>query len=246
MNLDPVPTDRSDCAKLDRPSVLPLLLLAGPKLREGWWKRGLGKGGHFFSLFLVLTPLLLTGCVFKAATVPIRHYVLSPISTNETIPVATNHLSVGIGFVKMPSYLLKNSMAVRNGASEIEYLDDAQWAERLDQCFQNTLAANLSRLLASDRIYFADWSRDQVQARLFIQVQQFDVDTHGHGTLIAHWRITAPDSDVPLKSGQSRLDRTGASPHGDPHAIATTLSNLAAEFSRVLAQSLRESVKSPP
>ena len=199
----------------------------------------------FRSLFVSLT-LLLTGCLFKSATVPARHFVLSPISTNEPGASATTHLSVGIGLVKMPSYLLRNSIAVRNGANEIEYLDDAQWAERLDQSFQRTFAANLSRLLPSDHIYLADWGRDQVQAKVSINVQQFDVDTGGHGTLIAQWRITAPDSDVPLKSGQARLDRTGTSPHGNPEVIATTLSDLAAEFSRELAQSIRESVKSGP
>jgi uncharacterized lipoprotein YmbA len=135
-------------------------------------------------------------------------------------------------------------MAVRNGANEIEYIEDAQWAERLDHCFHLTLVANLSRLLSSNGIYLTDWGRDQVQARVFINVQQFDVDTRGRGTLIAQWRITAPDSDTPLKSGQARLDRTGVSPRGDPEVIASTLSALAAEFSRDLAQSIRESVKS--
>src|SRR5213592_3959026 len=93
------------------------------------------------------------------------------ISPNEPAPSATERLSVGIGFVKMPSYLLRNSMAVRNGANEIEYIEDAQWAERLDHCFQLTLVANLSRLLSSNGIYLTDWGRGQVQARVFINVQ---------------------------------------------------------------------------
>ncbi len=136
-------------------------------------------------------------------------------------------------------------MVVRNGANEIEYIEDARWAERLDQCFQRTLAANLSRLLLSDSVS-VDPGRDPAQARVSINVQQFDVDTRGHGTLIAEWRITAPDHDVPMKSGQARLDRTAASPRDNPEVISTTLSNLAAEFSRDLAQSIRESVKPIP
>jgi uncharacterized lipoprotein YmbA len=182
----------------------------------------------------------------KRATDSTRHFVLSPISTNEPGTAVTENLSVGIGFVKMPSYLLRNSVAVRNGANEIEYLEEARWAERLDQCFQRTVAANLSRLLPSDSVQVADWGRDHVQARVSINVQQFDVDTRGRGTLIAQWRITAPDGDTQLKSGQARLDQTWPSPHGNPDVIATTLSNLAAEFSRDLAQSIRESVKSSP
>ena len=197
-------------------------------------------------VFVAVTAMLPTGCLLKRATVSTRNFILTPIAANEPAPPATEHLSVGIGFVKMPSYLLRNSMAVRNGASEIKYIEDALWAERLDQCFQRTLAANLSRLLPSNSIYLNDWGREEVKARVFIIVQQFDVDTRGRGTLIAQWRITAPDSDIPLKSGQARLDRTGASPRGNPEVIATTLSDLAAEFSRELVQSIRESVKSSP
>ena len=205
------------------------------------------KSGSFLPglAFVSVTGMLLTGCLsMKPVTVTTRrHFDLAPISENEPAPAATGHLSIGIGFVKMPSYLLRNSMAVRDGGNEIEYIEEGLWVERLDQCFQRTLAANLSRLFSSDEIYVGDWGRDQVQARLFINVQQFDVDTRGRGTLIAQWRITAPDSDTPIKSGQARLDRTGASPRGNTEFIATTMSELAAEFSRQLAESIRESIK---
>jgi uncharacterized lipoprotein YmbA len=196
--------------------------------------------------FVAVTGMLLTGCLLKRATDSTRHFVLSPISRDEPAPTATKHLSIGIGFVKMPSYLLRNSVAVRTGANEIEYLEDARWAERLDQCFQRTLAANLSRLLSSDSVHVADWGRDQMSTRVFITVQRFDVDRQGRGALIAQWRITVPDSDEPLKSSEARLARTGPSPHGNADVVATTLSELAGEFSRELAQSIRESVKSSP
>jgi uncharacterized lipoprotein YmbA len=191
----------------------------------------------------IAAGLLLTGCLSRPPTVNARHFVLAPTSTNELAPAAAKHLSVGIGFVKMPSYLLRKSMAVRNGANEIGYNEDAQWAERLDQCFQRIVAANLSRLLPSANIYPTDWPRDQETIKVFIDIQQLDVDSTGNGNLNAHWRITASDSDRQVKTGQSRLTRTGASPRGHPEVIATTLSDLTAEFSRDLAQSIRESVK---
>jgi uncharacterized lipoprotein YmbA len=194
-----------------------------------------------------LVCLILSGCLFKPVTISTRHFTLAPIPAGEPRPVvssAAGNLSVGIGFVKMPSYLLRNSMAVRNGANEIEYLENALWSERLDESFQRDLAANLADLLPSDRIYLTDWAHDQVTVVVYINVQQFDVDINGHGTLIAQWRITAPGGDVPLKSGRTRLDRTGASPRGKPEAIAETLSELAAQFSRDLAQSIREAGRS--
>jgi len=185
--------------------------------------------------------------MFRPVNGSTRHFTLAPIPTSEPRQVVSpgaENLSVGIGFVKMPSYLLRNSMAVRNGANEIEYLENALWSERLDESFQRDLAANLGELLPSDSIYLTDWPHYQVTVAVYIDVQQFDVDINGHGTLIAQWRISAPGSDVPLKSGRTRLDRTGASPRGKPEVIAETLSNLVDQFSRDLAQSIREARKS--
>jgi uncharacterized lipoprotein YmbA len=190
---------------------------------------------------LALVCMILSGCMFKPVNVSTRQFTLVPISTNEPtrVPSSVENLSVGIGFVKMPSYLLRNSMIIRNGP-EIEYLEGAVWSERLDESFQRDLAANLAELLPSDGIYLTDWAHDEVAVAVYINVQQYDVDINGHGTLIAQWRITAPGSDVPLKSGRTRLDRTGPSPRGKPEVIAETLSDLAAQFSRDLAQSIRE------
>jgi uncharacterized lipoprotein YmbA len=200
-----------------------------------------------FHTQLTLVGVLLSGCLFKPVTISNRYFALAPIPTSEPRPVAqtgSKHPSVGIGFVKMPSYLLRNSMAVRNGANEIEYLENALWSERLDESFQRDLAANLAELLHSDSIYLSDWAHDQVTVGLYINVQQFDVDINGHGTLIAQWRVTAPSSNVPMKIGRTRLERTGASPRGKPEVIARTLSDLAAQFSRDLAQSIREAGRS--
>jgi uncharacterized lipoprotein YmbA len=195
----------------------------------------------YIALAFVCT--ILSGCMFKPVTISTRHFALAPIPTSEPRQAALSDpgkLSVGIGFVKMPSYLLHNSIAVRTGDNEIEYLEDALWSERLDECFQRDLAANLAELLPSDNIYLTDWDHDQVTVAVYISVQQFDVDTNGHGTLIAQWRITAGGDGIPLQSGRTRLDQAGASPRGKPEVVAKTLSDLAAQFSRVFAQSIRE------
>jgi uncharacterized lipoprotein YmbA len=204
-------------------------------------------GFHLPCLALVaLTSMAMSGCLLRHVTVSTRNFVLAPISTNEPARVVAEPLPVGIGLVKMPAYLMRDSMAVRDGANEIEYLEDALWAERLDRSFQQTLAINLSKLLPSDRIYLTDWGHDQVRASVYVSVQQFDVDSTGQGTLAAQWRINAPADNTPLKSGQIRLVQKGSSPRGHPEVIAATLSDLTAEFSRELAQAINESAKPKP
>ncbi len=195
---------------------------------------------------VTIAGLLLGGCLLKPVTVSTRRFHLVPIPPSERPSRVEQQLSVGVSSVKMPAYLLKNSIVLRRHPSEIEYLEDTLWGERLDHSFQQTLAANLSTLLASDRVYLSAWERDQVSLRVSVNLEQFDVDTEGHSTLIAWWRLTASPSDKLLKSGQTRLSRTGPAPHGDPQVIVTNLSALTAEFSRELAQAIHRSNESSP
>ena len=194
---------------------------------------------HLF--FLAIIGMLLTGCSLRRVTDSPRHFVLKPIGEDGPAPGTKRDLSVGIGYVRMPPELLRDSLAVQNGTNEFQYLENALWAERLDHGFERTLAANLSQLLSSDSIFTGNWSRDEVMLRVSIQVEKFEVDTRGNGTLIARWRIKARDKEQPLKTGIARVTRTGASPRANPEAIVTTLSDLTADFSRDLAQALRES-----
>ena len=199
----------------------------------------------YLHLLLVLCSagLLLGGCVIKPARVQTRHFVLAPIPAPEHAPTTAQPLAIEAGFVKIPSYLLRDSMVVRKSADEVEYLETALWAERLDQSFRQTLAQNLSVLLASDRACLSGYERDRLVVRVSVNVEQFDVDTEGRGTLLATWRLTSVDADKPMKIGQAHLTRPGPSPRGNPQAIATTLSALLAQFSQDLAQSLHESAQ---
>ena len=193
-------------------------------------------------VFASLSCVLLTGCLLKTATVPARHFVLAPIPAEEASPALKEHALVEIGFVKMPAYLLRDSIAVRKGANEIEYLENALWAERLDQCFQETLTADLWRSLSSANIRFVETDRKKEIVRIFINVRQFDVDTEGQGTLVAQWRIATSDG-TELTSGNTSLARMGHPPSGDPVVIARAMSGLTSEFSSELTRSLSVSAK---
>ncbi len=185
---------------------------------------------------------LLSGCLIKPARVPVRQFILAPIATPEQTQAPAQPLSVEVGLVKMPSYLLRTSMVLRKSATEVEYLENALWAERLDHSFRQTVANNLSSLLASNKVTLPEPARAVV--RVSVDVKQFDVDTQGRGTLIASWRLTFPETERPVQTGESHLSQTGPSP-SSPQVIATTLSALTAEFSKGLAKAIDASILSP-
>ena len=200
------------------------------------------KRSYYLHLLLIMCSLglLLGGCVIKPARVPTRHFVLAPIQTPEHATTKAPPLAVEVAFVKMPAYLLRDSMVIRKSAHEVDYLETALWAERLDRSFRQTLEQNLWLLLVSDPTYLSASERDRLVVRVSVNVEQFDVDTEGRGTLLAAWRLTAVGADKPMRIGQAHLTRPGPSPRGKPETIATTLSALLAEFSRELAPALRD------
>jgi uncharacterized lipoprotein YmbA len=190
---------------------------------------------------LLLLFLVLPGCLLKPTTVKTHSYILTPISSSSSSSIqGSPHLPIGVGLVKMPDYLLRTSMAVRKSGNEIDYLETSLWAERLDLSFQRALAANLATLVPTDEIRLSAWRSKEVALALYVNVDQFDVNAEGRGTLVAWWRITTPAGDKVLKSGETTLHRNGPAPQADAQALATTLSELTADFCKTLAQTIRE------
>lgn len=183
----------------------------------------------------------LTGCGFlKPAKYTARHFILTPVPPTAPVAVSPGSIAVGVGQVKLPSYLFNTSLAVRKGTNEIEYLTLAIWAERLDTGFQRVLAANLASLLPTDSIHLSAWQKDEVGAELYIGIEQFDVDESGHGVLVARWRVLSPGGDKVLKAGRNRLSRQGPAPDTNVAGAIATLSELVADFSRELALALQQ------
>jgi hypothetical protein len=194
------------------------------------------------SLLLALAACAgLTSCGFlKPAKSTARYFVLTPLPAPAPAPAAASSLAVGLGQVKLPAYLFNSSLVVRKGTNEVEYLPSVLWAERLDTGFQRVLAADLAIVLPTDRIHQSAWQRDAVAAEIYVTLEQFDVDASGRGVLVARWRILSAGGEKILKAGGTRLTRQGPPPDEGASGAVATLSELVANFSRQLAQALKE------
>jgi hypothetical protein len=183
-----------------------------------------------------------SGCSFlKPAKSSARHFVLTPVSAIGSTTVTPGSIAVGLGKVKIPTYLFNTSLAVRKGTNEIEYVPSTFWAERLDSGFQRVLAANLAIVLPTDHISLSAWRTSEVMAEVYVTVEQFDVDVSGKGVLVARWRILSPGGEKVLKAGSSRFSRQGPPPDPGVSGSIGTLSELVADFAGQLASALQES-----
>ena len=197
------------------------------------------------SLLLGLVCILPSGCLLRPAKITTRQFILSPVRP-ETPLVAQSNVSIGLGAVKMPDYLRRSAMAIRRDGSEIEYLENALWAERLDQSFQRALAAGLRSQLPGSRVQLSSWQLNEVTAAVFVTVDRFDVTTEGRGTLTARWQLESADRRKVLKTGEDRFEKSGPSPQATPEAVAATLSELTAQFAEKLAREIRAAVPAVP
>jgi uncharacterized protein len=185
-------------------------------------------------LAAALVASCLSGCLdLKPVRSNSRHLVLSTLPPPDA-QAAAPAFSLGLGPVKLPGYLFRIPMAMRKGPTEIEFLHDALWAERLDTGCQRVLAANFSTLFPGAQVQLNSWRTQEVRCAIYVEVQQMDVDTVGKATLLAHWRGLAPAGTL-LKAGESRLSKQAASPAADPAAAAAALSDLLADLSKEIA-----------
>jgi uncharacterized protein len=190
------------------------------------------------SLLAGATCACLCGCLsLKPARPTSRFFVLSPLPSGAA-PGSTP-LAVGVGQVKLPGYLFNTSLAVRKGTNEVEYLQNALWAEQMPSGFQRVLAANLAVLLPTDQVRLSSWRLEDVKMEVQVAVEQFDVDTSGRGVLVAWWRVLSPGGEKLLRSGRFQASRQGPPPRENPDGASATLSSLLADLSRELAGAMR-------
>jgi uncharacterized lipoprotein YmbA len=89
-------------------------------------------GSSLFSLTIAGACLLLGACNLPQPVADTtRFYVLSS-RPERTEATSTQHYKIALMPVDVPLFLRSKPMAVRVGANELKYVDDARWAEPLD------------------------------------------------------------------------------------------------------------------
>ncbi len=150
---------------------------------------------HPTSAVLLVILYVITGCSLLGGGT--RHatnnYILHSFYSDETQqqPVAKiPHIGILVGPIRMPLYLDRIDIVIRDSQNRIQLADFAQWAGPLQENFSRVLAENLSVLLATDKVGIFPGTRAMLfDYNVTVTVTRFDGMPGKKTNLRARWSI---------------------------------------------------------
>jgi len=144
---------------------------------------------------------LIAGC---ASSPPTKFYRLMPAAA----PAAAGSTrAVIVGPFQLADYLDRPQIVTRSGTNAVTVADFERWAEPLDANFQGVVAANVSRLLGSDRVLeFPARTIMEPERRVTGRISQFDVDAGGLAVLEVQWGVLDGDGAMAQPAKRSRYE----------------------------------------
>ncbi len=200
---------------------------------------------YLIGIVLIISFLIVGGCLGKGTQKATRFYLLQPIddtSSGERASIEGEGLMLAIGPVRVREYLNRPQIVTRTKENKIVVHDFHSWGEPLDRNFTAVLGGNLSSLLSTDRIVFFPWRRrPNFDYQIVVDVMRFEGDLGGEASLIAHYYIW----DVGEGEVEDRRKGTWKSSFnrqtGDDsfEALVATMSELVGDFSREIAERIK-------
>jgi uncharacterized lipoprotein YmbA len=193
----------------------------------------------------LLVSLSLVGCgTFSARPDPSRFFTLTAIAQPGAALVGNDSgslagVSVGLGPIRLPSYLDREEIVTRVSANRIDFSEYDRWAEPLDASFTRVLAQNLSVLLHTDRLVFYPWELNRrPNYQVTVQVVRFESNDRGEVQLSARWEIfdISNNNRIPLRAGESGITRqpTASSTDASVAALSEALGDLSREITSAM------------
>ena len=178
----------------------------------------------------------LGGCARDAA--PVRFYLLAAVAPPAASAARDDRPgTIGVGPVRLPSYLDRLDIVTRRGAEEIDLDDQHRWGEPLADCVPRTIADNLTALMPSERIALFPWVPTRsIQYQVVVDVARFDGPLAGPVVLDARWRVIGADRRDVVDRRFTISEPTGAATYP---AMVAAMSRALGGLSREIATALR-------
>jgi len=191
---------------------------------------------------LGVIALLLTGCgVLTPQSDRTQFYVLRPLSAPAAAEGSAppRGLTVGLGPIDLAAYLDRPELVRRLGPNRVEIMDADRWASPLRLTLPSVLGTDLSNLLGPQAVTAFPWSETAVlDYEVQVDVQRFEPESDGTGTLVARWTVKDGKSKRVLLVRDSDIRKPAAAATTD--AAVAALNDAINELSRDIAGGLQE------
>jgi len=186
----------------------------------------------------MLLVLLLSAC---ASSPDSRFYTLTATASQGVPAIDGKTPSIAIVSLTIPELVDRPQLVARTSVSRVELLETHRWAEPLKSAIARTIAENLSRLLASDRVsYYPQAASLFADFKVYVDLSRFEF-VGDHVELDAYWTIRRAD-DSPDGSGRSQLREVVTGSGYD--AVAQAFSRGIAGISLDVAKELKRNGRS--
>ena len=189
----------------------------------------------------LLAAALLAGCA-GGDTPGTRFYVLSALPEGTAAVDGARRdppLALDIAPVRLPQYLARPQIVTRTAGNEIALEEYHQWGGNLAKNMMRVLARNLSRLLATPEItLFSRRPPAPADARLEIEVLEFERGPDRRVRLSAQWRLRAGDDGAPALARISERASAPLPPEAGMQATVSAMSDLLADLSVEVANAV--------
>ncbi len=180
---------------------------------------------------LWISLLWLTAC---ASSPPAAFYTLTPIPAAMERPIDGHSPSLALELLSLPEFLDRPQLVARRG-NQLWFDDYQRWGGSLRDDLIRVLGENLAYLLNTSRIIHD--GRVAVDYRISVQVLAFEIRDDHQALLNVRWMLFDGTDQRVIAIRQQSFQAPTANTPADQVAA---LSHLLAEFSRVLADQLRD------
>lgn len=185
---------------------------------------------------ILLVILFMTAC--GGRTRPSAFYALNAMEAySSAAQKTTRDLRVGVGPVRLPDYLNRPQIVIREGKNRLVVDEFHRWGGALEDEILRVLTENLGELLGSEKVRAYADELQQPDYRVSIAFQRFEGVDGEEALLQAAWSILSPRTAETLKTREGEF-RVPVTDPGDYEDIVSAQSEALAALSREIAVDL--------
>ncbi|MCK5457765.1 MAG: membrane integrity-associated transporter subunit PqiC [Melioribacteraceae bacterium] len=190
--------------------------------------------------YSIIASLILIAMLYSCGTSASNFYILTPNNNYQQINSnSESDISIGIGSLEFPDYLLKPQIVTYTENNEIFFDEYNRWAEPLDENFTHIVLENLSNMIPTNNIYLFMWPEEKSNIfQITIKIDQFGMSSDSTVVLDARWTVSTSNEMAFLMTEKSSYQERIA--NLDYNQIAAAMSKLTGEFCKDIAAEVKE------